>query len=137
MAGGVRVDKWLWSVRLFKTRTAANKACEQGKVSIGSSADDAEIAKAARRVDVGDHVTIRRGRGVVTVVEVVDLLEKRVGAKVAVEAYVDHSPPPEPQLDAFGKEYLPQATREAGSGRPTKRDRRQIDRLRDHRTDSG
>jgi ribosome-associated heat shock protein Hsp15 len=121
VAAGVRVDKWLWAVRLFKTRTAATKACDKGLVRIGD-----EQAKAARRVAPGDRVTVARSDHV-AIVEVVKLLEKRVGAPVAVTAYVDHSPPYErPSVDT-GTLF---AVRDRGAGRPTKRDRREIDRLR-------
>ncbi|MDY7102036.1 MAG: RNA-binding S4 domain-containing protein [Actinomycetota bacterium] len=123
---GVRVDKWLWAVRLFKTRTAANDACESGRVSI-----DGDVVKAARRVRVGDRVHVRRTDRE-TVVEVVGLLEKRVSAPKAAEAYIDHSPPPPPRVDdLFGTPLS--GVRDRGTGRPTKRDRRQLDRLRDRR----
>ncbi len=131
MASGVRVDKWLWSVRLFKTRTAATKACDQGQVSV-LGRDGDEPAKPARRVNEGDRITVKRRHGV-SIVVVRQLLEKRVGAPVAVEAYEDLSPPPEPRTDPLGGVVIDQGTRERGAGRPTKRERRQIDRLRDRR----
>lgn len=113
-----RVDRWLWAVRLYKTRSAASDACAGGHVAVNGAA-----AKPATKVHVGDRVTARvaqRDRDL----EVAQILEKRVGAPIAAEAYVDHSPPaPPPELSA------PALTRDPGAGRPTKRDRRAIDRM--------
>ena len=120
MATGVRVDVWLWSVRVFKTRTAANKACAAGNVRI-----DGVVAKPSRQVAPGQMITAKVARRQ-RVVEVVELLSKRVGAEVAQAAYVDHSPPPEPRRS----KAAPTGIRDAGAGRPTKRDRRKIDELR-------
>ena len=120
----VRVDKWLWAVRVFKTRTAATDACNAGHVQIGD-----DPAKPASRVRAGDVVNARRGDRLF-ILRVVALLEKRVGATVAATAYEDLSPPAEPDtIDSpFGAIEVPR--RERGAGRPTKRDRRQTDQLR-------
>jgi len=115
-----RVDRWLWAVRLAPTRSAATAACRAGHVRVGGRS-----AKAATAVAVGDLVEARLHQ-VDRVVEVVQVIEKRVGAPVAVTCYVDHTPPP-----PAGDEALPPvASRERGAGRPTKRDRRRIDRMR-------
>ncbi|GEO94321.1 RNA-binding protein S4 [Kocuria sp. CNJ-770] len=114
----VRVDAWLWAVRVFKTRSAATAACRAGHVKI-----DGTSVKAAQPVRPGQRVTVRRP-GHEQVLEVVQLLTKRVGAPVAAAAYVDHSPPPPPALHAA----VPR--RDRGAGRPTKKDRREMDRLR-------
>jgi len=119
----VRVDVWLWAVRAFRTRTKATAACGTGKVSINGSP-----AKASKTVRPGDHVKVRAG-GRERVFEVVQTPTKRLGAALASEALIDHSPPPEPRAAKPGTQEAP-AQREAGSGRPTKRDRRQIDRFR-------
>jgi ribosome-associated heat shock protein Hsp15 len=115
-----RVDRWLWAVRLCRTRTDATAACRAGHVRI-----DGKAAKPASPVAVGRTVRARVG-GRERVVEVTRVIDTRVGAAVAVECYVDHSPPP-PHRESSG----PFASRTAGSGRPTKRDRRRLDRLRD------
>jgi len=116
-----RIDRWLWAVRLAKTRSEATALCRAGHVRV-----DGRPAKASSPVRVGDRVTARvHGRE--RDVEVVRLIEKRVGAPVAAECLVDHSPPPPP------KEVLPPVLfgeRDRGAGRPTKRDRRKIDRVR-------
>ena len=120
MAKGVRVDVWLWSVRIYKTRSSANSACSAGNVRINGS-----VVKASKVVSPGQMITART-RGRVRIVEVVELHTKRVGAEVAQAAYIDNSPPVEPR----GPKAGPTGVREPGTGRPTKRDRRQIDKLR-------
>lgn len=117
-----RVDAWLWAVRVFRTRSAAGDACRRGRVRVGD-----DPAKPARRIAVGDRVEVR-GRDRRLVLEVVDPITKRVGAAVATGCYVDHSPPP--QRSKREDLQVPQAQRDKGMGRPTKKDRRAIDRLR-------
>ena len=115
-----RVDRWLWAVRIYKTRSAATAACRGGHVRVNGSP-----AKPATTVTVGDRVTTRvgdRDRDL----EVVRVIDKRVGAPVAAECLVDHSPPPPPRESA----PPPVFSRERGAGRPTKRDRRRLDRHR-------
>ena len=117
-ATATRVDRWLWAIRLFKTRTDASEACRGGHVKVNGT-----TAKPAAMVKVGDRVAaVVHGRD--RVVEVTRLIDKRVGAAVAAECYIDHSPPA-PRRDAIRPLF-----REPGTGRPTKRDRRQLDRFR-------
>ena len=125
MAAGdaVRVDRWLWSVRVFKTRTLATDACRAGHVAVNRA-----VTKPSTSVRVGDEVTIRYG-GRDRVLEVVRLIENRVGAPIAAECLIDRSPPP-PE-DSPGVSGGLQ--RDPATGRPTKRDRREIDRLRGRR----
>src|SRR5688500_11610285 len=85
-----RVDRWLWAVRVCKTRTAATEACKAGHVRVNGAP-----AKAATTVRMGDRVTTRL-HGHERVLEVVRVIDKRVGAAVAAECVVDHSPPPPP-----------------------------------------
>ena len=120
----VRVDKWLWSVRVFKTRTAASSACTSGKVRVND-----EVAKPATKVAIGDVVEARRGNRTV-IYHVTGLIEKRVGAQLAEDCYEDHSPPDIRRSSPDGQLAVPGGARERGAGRPTKRDRRQIDKLR-------
>ncbi|MCU1503617.1 MAG: RNA-binding protein [Ilumatobacteraceae bacterium] len=106
-------------MRLYKTRSLAASACRGGHVRINGAS-----AKAASAVKVGDRVEARvadRDR----VIEVVRLIDKRVAAPVAAECIVDHSPPAPPQ-----ELVVPVFRRDVGAGRPTKKDRRSIDRLR-------
>lgn len=114
-----RVDRWLWSVRVFKTRTLATEACRSGHVAVNRS-----VTKPSTLVRIGDTVTIRvDGRD--RVLEVARVIDNRVGAPVAADCLIDHSPPP-PDAGRSGG-----LVRDRATGRPTKRDRRLIDRLRD------
>jgi ribosome-associated heat shock protein Hsp15 len=116
----VRIDQWLAAVRITKTRSDAAAACRGGHVRIND-----EAAKPSSPVKVGDHVEARVNRRQ-RIVDVTKLITKRVSAAIAVECFDDRSPPP-PEQDAFRPLF---AVRDRGAGRPTKRDRRQIDRLR-------
>lgn len=120
--GTARVDSWLWAVRLFKTRSAATAACRAGHVRING-----ERVKAAQGVRIGDEVRIRIS-GFDRIVEVRRLMVKRVGADVAAECLIDKTPPPPPKSEMA---LLP--VRDRGAGRPTKRDRREIEKLRGNR----
>lgn len=113
------MDRWLWAVRLYKTRSLATDAARGGHVTVNGAP-----AKPATPVKVGDCVEAQVGDRE-RVLEVVQLIEKRVGAALAAEAVVDHSPPLPPR-DLVAPAFL----RDAAAGRPTKRDRRQLDRLR-------
>ncbi|MFJ2826044.1 RNA-binding S4 domain-containing protein [Streptomyces sp. NPDC087263] len=116
----VRVDSWIWSVRLVKTRSMGATACRGGHVRVNG-----ERVKPAYAVRVGDEVRLRHaGRERVVVVKRV--IRKRVGPSVAVECFVDNSPPPPPR-----EAVAPAGIRDRGAGRPTKRDRRELERLRD------
>lgn len=115
----VRIDAWIWSVRLVKTRAVAATACRGGHVRVNG-----ERVKPAYGVRAGDEVRLRHeGRERVVVVKRV--IRKRVGPPVAVECYVDNSPPPPPR-----EAVAPAGIRDRGAGRPTKRDRRDMERLR-------
>ena len=112
-----RVDTWLWSVRLTKTRSLASEVCRGGHVKVNGVR-----VKPARPVKPGDEIHFRHdGRD--RVVVVTRIITKRVGAPVAAECYIDKSPPPPPSQSA------PVAVRDRGAGRPTKRERRSIERL--------
>ncbi len=118
-SGTVRVDAWIWSVRLLKTRSAAGAACRAGHVRVNG-----ERAKPAQLVKAGDEVRVRiEHRERILVVK--KIIRKRVGAPVAVECYQDNSPPPPPR-----EAVAPAGVRDRGTGRPTKRDRRDMERLR-------
>jgi ribosome-associated heat shock protein Hsp15 len=115
-----RVDQWLWSIRLATTRTEAGEVCRAGHVTVNG-----RPAKPATVVRPGDLVEVRiHGRD--RVVEVVRPITKRVGAPVAVDCYVDHSPPPPPPEER----PLAPLFRPRGTGRPTKRERRQLEAWR-------
>ncbi|MGC0377952.1 RNA-binding S4 domain-containing protein [Streptomyces sp. SAI-229] len=115
----VRIDSWIWSVRLVKTRSLGAAACKGGHVRVNG-----ERVKPSHSLRVGDEVRLRaetRER----IVVVKRLIRKRVGAPVAVQCYIDNSPPPPPR-----EAVAPAGIRDRGTGRPTKRDRREMERLR-------
>jgi ribosome-associated heat shock protein Hsp15 len=115
----VRVDAWLWAVRQFKTRSAATAACRAGHVRVNG-----ERAKAAQPVRPGDEVRVRI-EGFDRILVVRQTLVKRVSATVAAAAIEDRTPPPPP------REATPVVpVRDRGAGRPTKRERRDLERLR-------
>ncbi|MEU5085775.1 RNA-binding S4 domain-containing protein [Streptomyces sp. NPDC021356] len=116
----VRIDSWIWAVRLVKTRSVGATACRGGHVRVNG-----ERVKPAHSVRIGDEVRLR-GEGRERIVVVTRLIRKRVGAPVAVQCYVDNSPPPPPR-----EAVAPAGVRDRGAGRPTKRDRRELERLRD------
>ncbi|WP_328855751.1 RNA-binding S4 domain-containing protein [Microbispora hainanensis] len=113
-----RVDIWIWSVRLTRTRSIASDACRGGHVRVNGVR-----VKPAHVVRVGDEIRLRH-EGRERIVVVSRIITKRVGAPVAAECYVDRSPPPPPREEA-----VMVAVRARGAGRPTKRERRSIDRL--------
>jgi len=115
-----RVDSWLWAVRLVKTRSAASSLCRAGHVRVNG-----ERAKPAQHLKVGDEVRFSVEGGLPRIVVVREPgLAKRVGAPIAQAAYEDQTPPPPPR-----EERLALGVRDRGAGRPTKRDRREIERL--------
>lgn len=113
-----RVDRWLWAVRLTKTRPDAAAACRGGHVRIND-----RPAKPSTTVSPGDEVHARVGDRT-RIVEVVRVIQKRVGAADAVTCYLDRTPAPVPTAQ------IPVAMRDRGAGRPTKRDRRILDKWR-------
>ena len=112
-----RVDVWLWAVRIYKTRSAATAGCRGGHVRVNRA-----TAKASTPVKVGDRVEAYVDR--TRILEVAEVIDKRVGAKVAATCLVDHSPPV-PVVRRLPRVFV----RERGTGRPTKRERRALDRL--------
>lgn len=113
-----RIDRWLWAVRLTKTRPDAATACRGGHVRIND-----RVAKPSTTVAPGDQVKARVGE-TTRVVEVVRVIQKRVGAADAVTCFLDRTPKPAPSV------AIPVAVRDRGSGRPTKRDRRALEKWR-------
>jgi ribosome-associated heat shock protein Hsp15 len=116
----IRVDKWLWAARVFKTRSQASVACDGGKVDVND-----EAARAARRVRAGDLVAVSLPRGRRRILRVAGVGDRRGSAEVARALFEDLSPPEPPRA-----RQAPPPRRMPGTGRPTKRDRRDIERLR-------
>lgn len=123
MAAGNRIDKWLWSVRLFKTRSLATDACKGNKITI-----EGTPLKPSREVHPGDVIVIH-GLEVTKTVEVKALLNNRVGAALVPQYLIDLTPEEEYNKLKIMKE-LNHEYRERGIGRPTKRERRMIELLK-------
>jgi ribosome-associated heat shock protein Hsp15 len=113
----VRIDRWLCAARIFKSRTQAASACTEGSVRVNGVA-----VKASHMVKIADEIGAHAPRGVV-VLDVKALSDKRLSSALARELYNDRSPPPPPKDELF-------PPRDAGAGRPTKRDRRAVAKVR-------
>jgi ribosome-associated heat shock protein Hsp15 len=116
----IRVDKWLWAARVFKTRSQASVACDGGKVDVND-----EAAKPARRVRAGDRIAVTLPRGRRRILKVAGVGDRRGSAEVAKLLFEDLTPPEPPRARQARPPW-----RIPGTGRPTKRERRDIERLR-------
>jgi ribosome-associated heat shock protein Hsp15 len=119
---GVRVDKWLWAVRLYKTRALAADACKRGGVLVNGLP-----AKPSRDVHIGETVQAKTGQ-ITRTVKVAGLIEQRVGAAIARE-HAEDLTPPEEYNKPREPDYSRGIVRPKGAGRPTKKDRRDLDSL--------
>ncbi|MBB4078318.1 ribosome-associated heat shock protein Hsp15 [Lewinella aquimaris] len=122
----VRIDKWLWAVRIFKSRTLATDVVKKGRVKLRN-----EPVKPSTNVTVGDRLTVVK-EGFNLELEVVKLLNKRVGAPLAVTCYINHTT--EEEMNKYKDWFVGKTQgefREKGSGRPTKRERRTIETFKD------
>jgi ribosome-associated heat shock protein Hsp15 len=121
----IRLDKYLWSIRLFKTRTLAAAACDTGKVKFNGTS-----AKAAKQVNIGDEYEVKteakRWR-----IKVTGLLEKRVANAEAIKHYIDITPEEELQRLQFQAASFHTGKRQSKIGRPTKKERRDLDEFLD------
>ncbi len=118
----VRIDKWLWAVRIFKTRTAASEACKKGRVLIGETA-----VKPSRSIRAGEVVQVRKPP-VTYSFRVLALAEKRMGAKM-VPQYMENVTPEE-QYELLELNRISGfVDRQRGTGRPTKKERRDLDQF--------
>jgi ribosome-associated heat shock protein Hsp15 len=124
MVTSVRMDKWLWAARFFKTRSIAARACELGRIE-----SNGQQAKPARDVRTGDQLTIRNDAGEFQV-EVLLLSDMRGPASVAQTLYRESDVSRQSRLKAAELRRLIQHTETTREGKPSKRDRREIDRFR-------
>ena len=124
MADSVRIDKYIWAIRCFKTRSEATEACKGNKVQIGGSP-----VKPSREVKIGDVIQVRKGPYQYTY-KVLQLAENRMGAQLVPDFAENLTPESE-----LAKMKAPVETffvrRERGTGRPTKKERRELDALWD------
>ncbi|MEZ5006846.1 MAG: RNA-binding S4 domain-containing protein [Chitinophagales bacterium] len=125
MPNKTRIDKWLWSVRIYKSRSVATEACKSGRVKV-----DAKSVKPSYTIEEGQTVTVNK-KEKKWVVKCLNAIEKRVSAEIAQTCYEDFSPPEQPsnKLGAFF--YTTSEMRDKGVGRPTKRERRVLDKFKD------
>ena len=122
----IRIDKWLWSVRIFKTRTLAANECKGGNVILSG-----KKAKPSSQVEIGDELIVSKN-GFNLHFKIKKLIERRVGAPLAIECYDNLTS--EDELNKFKDWYIGKGRsefREPGSGRPTKKERREIDHYKD------
>ncbi len=119
----LRLDKYLWAIRLFKTRTMAAAACDSGKVKY-----DGSQSKAAKNVNIGDEYEVKTGAKRWKI-KVTGLLEKRVAAAEAIKNYIDITPKEEIQRLQFQAASFHTGKRQSKIGRPTKKERRDLDGL--------
>ncbi len=117
----IRIDKWLWYARFFKSRSLASKICEARKVRLNGKV----VGKPSHLVKVDDVLTFAQPRGI-RVVRIADVGSRRGPAAEAATLYEDLAPPETPRAEGE-----PPVVREEGAGRPTKAERRAMDRLRD------
>ncbi len=122
----VRIDKWLWAVRLFKTRSQASEACRKGNVKI-----DGKPVKASREVSVGNIIDIHQNP-IIKTAEVKNVIKNRVGAKLVPDHMIDRTPQSEYDKLIMMTEMNPE-WRERGAGRPTKKERRSITKLKNNK----
>lgn len=119
----IRIDKWLWAVRLFKTRTQASDACRGGKVKM-----DGQNVKPSRDIRVGEEIEVRTG-AIRKKVAVKAILKNRIGAKL-VDDYLEDLTPSEEYEKLDMLKQLNYEKRDRGTGRPTKKNRRDIAKLK-------
>jgi ribosome-associated heat shock protein Hsp15 len=122
----IRIDKWLWAVRLFKTRTQASDACKGGKIKIAG-----QNAKPSREIKKGDEIEVQLA-AIRRKVRVKELLKNRVAAKL-VNDYLEDLTSPEEYEKLEMMKQLNYERRERGKGRPTKKERRTITKLKDNK----
>jgi ribosome-associated heat shock protein Hsp15 len=120
MGDSVRIDKWLWAVRVYKTRSQATEACKKGHVSVGELS-----VKASRTVQVGEIIKVRKAP-ITKSLKVTGLAEKRMGAKLITDFVEDVTPVEELDILEMQK-HMRWSVRDKGTGRPTKKDRRELD----------
>lgn len=121
----VRLDSYLWAVRMFKSRSLASDAIKNNKVKLNE-----EVVKAAHTVKIGEVYTISYPQGVKKIIEVSGIIDKRQSFAIAKENYIDHSPPVEKTEKMDSVFFMPNMLRDRGTGRPTKKDKRDMDRFR-------
>jgi ribosome-associated heat shock protein Hsp15 len=121
MDKNIRLDSYLWAIRMYKSRSLASDAIKSNKVKLSD-----ELVKASHIVKIGERYTISFPQGVKKIIEVSGLIDKRQSYDIAKENYIDHSPPVEKIAQMDSVFFMPNMQRDRGAGRPTKKDRRDM-----------
>jgi ribosome-associated heat shock protein Hsp15 len=121
----VRLDSYLWAIRMYKSRSLASDAIKNNKVKLND-----EIVKAAHIVKMGERYTLSYPQGVKKIIEVSGIIDKRQSFEIAKANYIDHSPPVEKIEKMDSVFIMPNMLRDRGAGRPTKKDKRDMDDFR-------
>ena len=121
----IRLDSYLWAIRMYKSRSLASDAIKSNKVKLND-----EIVKAAHIVKIGERYTMSFPQGVKKIIEVTGIIDKRQSFEIAKANYIDHSPPIEKLERMPSVFFMPNMQRDRGAGRPTKKDRRDMDNFR-------
>jgi len=120
----VRLDKFLWSIRIYKTRAMATDACRLGKISFNGAP-----AKASKEVKIGDIYEVNLNP-LKKMIEVKNILKNRVGAKLVEDYIIDHTPKEEYERMEIARKFAFEK-RDRGAGRPTKKERRDLESFKD------
>lgn len=128
MASEVRIDKWLWAARIFKTRGIAAEACKKGRISIAGN-----HLKASRTIKVGDVIEVRKPP-IIWSFRVLQAIDHRVGAKLVSEVMANVTPPDQLEILEMSK-LSGFMDRAKGMGRPTKKDKRELDDFKENDDD--
>jgi len=121
MDKNIRLDSYLWAIRMYKSRSLASDAIKSNKVKLSD-----ELVKASHIVKIGELYTLSFPQGVKKIIEVSGLIDKRQSYDIAKENYIDHSPPVEKIAQMDSVFFMPNMQRDRGAGRPTKKDRRDM-----------
>lgn len=121
----VRLDSYLWAIRMYKSRSLASDAIKNNKVKLND-----ELVKPAHLVKLGERYTLSYSHGLKKIVEVTGLIDKRQSYEIAIKHYIDHSPPIEKTEKMDSVFFMPNMQRDRGAGRPTKKDKRDMDDFR-------
>jgi ribosome-associated heat shock protein Hsp15 len=121
MDKNIRLDSYLWAIRMYKSRSLASDAIKNNKVKLND-----EIVKAAHHIKIGERYTLSYPQGIKKIIEVTGLIDKRQSFEIAKENYTDHSPAEDKIEKMDSVFFMPNMQRDRGAGRPTKKDRRDM-----------
>ncbi len=117
----IRLDSYLWAIRMYKSRSLAGDAIKNNKVKLNDV-----LVKAAHIVKIGERYTLSYPQGLKKIIEVTGIIDKRQSFEIAKENYIDHTPPVDKTEKADSVFFMPNMLRDKGAGRPTKKDRRDM-----------